>query len=71
VVPDLLEFAGRPRTNAEFEAWLAERFGPLPKPGAWWALRAYAPRYDHWWARLPAGDTRLLTGLGCPPAGRR
>jgi hypothetical protein len=19
-------------------------------------------RYDHWWAKLPPGDTRLLTG---------
>jgi hypothetical protein len=54
----------------------ATAFHPLPA-GAWDGLAAEARalvafladreplvyrRYDHWWARLPAGDTRLLTG---------
>ena len=43
VVPEVLQFASQPRTNAEFEAWCDERLGALPKPGVWWALRSYAP----------------------------
>ncbi|WP_248963757.1 winged helix DNA-binding domain-containing protein [Sphaerisporangium perillae] len=42
VLPELLEFAGRPRTVAEVEAWLDARLGVPPK-GVWWALRSYAP----------------------------
>lgn len=43
LVPELLAFADRPRTNAECEAWLGERLGAPAQPGAWWGLRQYAP----------------------------
>jgi hypothetical protein len=43
LVPALVEFAARPRTNAEMQAWLTERLGPLPEPGVWWALRQVGP----------------------------
>jgi hypothetical protein len=42
LVPDLLAFTASPRTNADVERWLVERFG-APKPRVWWALRQYAP----------------------------
>jgi hypothetical protein len=43
VLPELLLFAGRPRTGAEMDGWLRARLGDLPEPGAWPALRSYAP----------------------------
>ncbi|MFH9610325.1 winged helix DNA-binding domain-containing protein [Streptomyces sp. NPDC017448] len=43
LVPGLLEFADRPRTAAACEAWLGERLGAPPEPGAWWGLRQYTP----------------------------
>lgn len=43
LIPDLLEYADRPRTAAEMEAWLERRLGAPPNRGAWWALRQYAP----------------------------
>jgi DNA glycosylase AlkZ-like len=43
LIPALLEFGARPRTNADIEAWLDDRFGPLPKNSVWWALRRFAP----------------------------
>jgi len=43
LVPEVLAFAARPRTNAEMEAWMDERLGELPKPSVWWALRHYGP----------------------------
>ncbi|MDQ3783737.1 MAG: winged helix DNA-binding domain-containing protein [Actinomycetota bacterium] len=43
LVPELLAFADQPRTAAEYEAWLEQRLGAPPKPGAWWGLRQYAP----------------------------
>ncbi|MFJ2028632.1 winged helix DNA-binding domain-containing protein [Streptosporangium sp. NPDC087985] len=42
LLPDLLEFAGRPRTADEVQAWIAERLGVPPK-GVWWAVRSFAP----------------------------
>jgi hypothetical protein len=42
LVPDLLEFTASPRSNADVECWLEERFGE-PKPRIWWALRQYGP----------------------------
>jgi hypothetical protein len=43
LIPRLLDFAARPRTNAEVEAWLAEQPGVPAHPGVWWALRTFAP----------------------------
>ncbi|MDQ3549331.1 MAG: winged helix DNA-binding domain-containing protein, partial [Chloroflexota bacterium] len=43
LVPELLAFADQPRTAAEMSGWLDERLGAPPHPGAWWALRQYAP----------------------------
>jgi hypothetical protein len=43
LIPDLLEYADRPRTAAEMEAWLEQRLGTERTPGAWWGLRQYAP----------------------------
>jgi hypothetical protein len=42
LVPGALEFATKPRTNADAEAWVAERLG-APAKRVWWALRHYAP----------------------------
>ena len=42
LLPELLEFAGRPRTRAEIEELLAARLG-ADKPRMWWALRTFAP----------------------------
>ncbi len=42
LVPGLLAFTATPRTNAEVESWITERFGE-PKPRIWWALRQYGP----------------------------
>jgi Winged helix DNA-binding domain len=42
LVPQLLEFAARPRTKAEVEELLAARQG-APSPRMWWALRTFAP----------------------------
>jgi hypothetical protein len=43
LVPHLLDFAARPRSNGEMEAWLDERLGVLPRPGVWWAVRTFGP----------------------------
>ncbi|MEV7614283.1 winged helix DNA-binding domain-containing protein [Streptomyces sp. NPDC089799] len=43
LVPELLAFADRPRTNAEYEQWLGRRLDPPPGPGAWWGLRHLTP----------------------------
>ncbi len=43
LVPPLLAYASEPRSNAEIERWLDERLGEIPRRGAWWALRRYAP----------------------------
>lgn len=42
LVPQLVAFADRPRTNADVEAWIADHLGVPPK-GVWWALRSFAP----------------------------
>ena len=42
LVPDLLEFAARPRTKAEIEGRLAAQLGES-RPRVWWALRTFAP----------------------------
>jgi hypothetical protein len=43
LLPKALEFARRPRTNAEAERWVREHVGPFPEPGVWWAFRQYGP----------------------------
>ncbi|MET8975931.1 winged helix DNA-binding domain-containing protein [Streptomyces sp. NPDC004539] len=43
IVPELLEFAARPRVSTDLEGWLRERLGAEKAAGAWWGLRAYAP----------------------------
>jgi hypothetical protein len=43
LVPHLVGFAVRARTNTEVEAWLDERLGVRPKPGVWWAVRTFGP----------------------------
>lgn len=43
LVPELLDFAGRPRTAVELQEWLERRVGSEKKAGAWWGLKAYAP----------------------------
>jgi len=43
LLPEILRFVARPRTNAALEAWIDERLGVLPKPSVWWALRRYGP----------------------------
>jgi hypothetical protein len=43
LIGGLLDFAGQPRTNAECEAWVADRLGAPMPPTAWRMLRQYAP----------------------------
>jgi hypothetical protein len=43
LVSEALDFAAEPRSNADGEAWIRRRFGDLPEPGLWWAMRHYAP----------------------------
>ncbi|MEV6399417.1 winged helix DNA-binding domain-containing protein [Streptomyces sp. NPDC051907] len=43
LVPELLAFSDRPRTTADYEAWLEQRLGAPAKPGAWWGLRQFTP----------------------------
>jgi Winged helix DNA-binding domain len=68
LVPDLLEFAGQPRTAAEVEAWLGARLGVPPK-GVWWALRScapllHAPTGGPW----SFGSRPAYVAAGTPPA---
>jgi len=59
LIPDLLAYADRPRTSADYEAWLEQRLGAT-KPGAWWGLRQYAP--------LQHAPTRAPWSFGSRPA---
>lgn len=43
LIPELLEFAGKPRTSRECEAWLEQRLGAALDPRAWRRLRGYTP----------------------------
>jgi len=74
LIPDLLAHADRPRTAAECEAWLADRLG-APQPGAWWALRQYAPLWHaptgapwSFGPRPSYGAARSRPGLADPDA---
>jgi hypothetical protein len=42
LIPEAVEYASSPRSNADMEAWLEQRYGG-PKPYVWWALRQYGP----------------------------
>lgn len=46
LVPDLLARLAEPHTNAQAEAWLAERVGDAAK-WTWWALRQCTPLRHH------------------------
>jgi len=67
-----VEFAARPRTNAEIEDLLQARLGDH-KPGVWWALRTFAPL-----VRAPIGgpwsfgsrSSYLAAGIQLPPERR-
>ncbi|MGW0904154.1 winged helix DNA-binding domain-containing protein [Streptomyces sp. NPDC002853] len=54
LVPELLDFAERPRTSAQMQAWVEERLDAEKKEGAWWGLKAYAPLHhaptEHPWS---------------------
>lgn len=52
LIPDLLHFTERPRSNAELDERVRDRLGELPPPGVWWALRTYGP-----FVHAPAGTT--------------
>jgi hypothetical protein len=43
LLTEILAFASEPRSNAQIEAMIDARLGPLPRPGPWWALRTFAP----------------------------
>jgi hypothetical protein len=43
MLAEVLAFLGEGRTNAEVEAWLAERLGAEAGRQAWWAIRTFAP----------------------------
>src|SRR5688500_278890 len=43
LLPEVLAFASEARTNAELDAMLADRIGPVAESGPWWALRTFAP----------------------------
>ncbi|HEU4672820.1 MAG TPA: winged helix DNA-binding domain-containing protein [Candidatus Limnocylindrales bacterium] len=47
LLPDVVGFAGSPRSSAEAEGWLDDRLGETPKPGLWWAFRQYGPIVQH------------------------
>lgn len=68
LVPDALEFANVPRTNADAEAWVSERLG-TPAERVWWALRHYAPFFHAPtggpWA---FGQRPAYVASGYPPA---
>ena len=73
-VADLLAYLSEPRSNAELDAFFAERFPDLPETGIWWALRSYAPlihapgptpwTYGHRPAYLAAPTTRARSRRG-------
>jgi hypothetical protein len=42
VIPDLLAWADRGRSNTDFERWVEQRYG-TGKARLWWALRHYGP----------------------------
>lgn len=43
LIEHLVKFARSPRSNADFAAEIEWRIGAVPEPGAWWAIRFFAP----------------------------
>ncbi|MGW7069138.1 winged helix DNA-binding domain-containing protein [Streptomyces sp. NPDC054855] len=81
LVPELLDFAERPRTSAQMQAWVEERLGADKKEGAWWGLKAYAPLHHaptaHPWSFghrpsfVAARDGFVPTGRAADPQALR
>ncbi|WP_214408849.1 winged helix DNA-binding domain-containing protein [Sphaerisporangium fuscum] len=71
LVPDLLEFAARPRTSGELQAWIAERLG-IPPEGVWWAVRSFAPlRHAPTGGPWSFGSRNSYVAAGMPASGGR
>jgi hypothetical protein len=71
LVPQLLEFAARPRSKAEIEDLLEARLGDR-KPRVWWALRTFAPLLHAptggpWSFGAPSSLVAARTKLGPEP----
>ncbi|MCX0243627.1 winged helix DNA-binding domain-containing protein [Streptomyces drozdowiczii] len=70
---EVVEFARTPRTSAEIQAWLAERFGVERKDAVWWGMKTYAPLHH-----VPTGPpwsfgaraAFVAAGEGPAPRGR-
>jgi Winged helix DNA-binding domain len=43
LIPELVDFAAKPRTGVECDQWLRERLGEQSGQAAWWGLKQYAP----------------------------
>lgn len=73
LVPELLDFADRPRTSAQLQAWVEERLGAEKKEGAWWGLKAYAPLHHaptgHPWS-FGHRPSFVAARAGAVPTGR-
>ncbi|MEU2020739.1 winged helix DNA-binding domain-containing protein [Streptomyces sp. NPDC016469] len=73
LVAELVEFARTPRTTAEIQAWLVERFGAERKDAVWWGMKNYAPLHH-----VPTGApwsfgaraAFVAAGAGPAPRGR-
>ncbi|MGC4951481.1 winged helix DNA-binding domain-containing protein [Streptomyces sp. DT224] len=73
LVAEVVEFARTPRTSAEIQAWLVERFGAERKDAVWWGMKTYAPLHH-----VPTGPpwsfgaraAFVSAGAGPAPRGR-
>jgi hypothetical protein len=43
LMPEVMDFAAKPRTGVECDQWLRERLGEQSGQAAWWGLKQYAP----------------------------
>ena len=70
-LPELARFLATPRTNADVESFLVDRFPDLPETGVWWAVRTYAPLIrapgPHPWMFGPRPAYQALTGVTGTP----
>ncbi|OKJ76490.1 winged helix DNA-binding domain-containing protein [Streptomyces sp. CB02460] len=70
---EVVEFTRTPRTSAEIQAWLVERFGAERKDAVWWGMKTYAPLHH-----VPTGPpwsfgaraAFVAAGEGPAPRGR-